>query len=192
MTALSGRFKVHMDTRKDIAVDRRDWRDAIPQDRLAHLLKDARRAMERALQIRLIDHSVSFGHWTFLRILWEHDGLTQRELSESAGMTAPTTFAAINAMESLGYVSRRQRSGNRKNVYVYLTATGRALKDKLLPLAEEVNAIAINELELDEVLVARKVLLKITANLNAYEKDLLESENRRVPSTRQLGRLYSA
>ncbi len=148
--------------------------------------------MERALQIRLIDHSVSFGHWTFLRILWEHDGLTQRELSESAGMTAPTTFAAINAMESLGYVSRRQRSGNRKNVYVYLTATGRALKDKLLPLAEEVNAIAINELELDEVLVARKVLLKITANLNAYEKDLLESENRRVPSTRQLGRLYSA
>ncbi|MDX3893440.1 MarR family winged helix-turn-helix transcriptional regulator [Pusillimonas sp.] len=181
-----------MDTRKDIAVDRRDWRDAIPQDRLAHLLKDARRAMERALQIRLIDHSVSFGHWTFLRILWEHDGLTQRELSESAGMTAPTTFAAINAMESLGYVSRRQRSGNRKNVYVYLTATGRALKDKLLPLAEEVNAIAINELELDEVLVARKVLLKITANLNAYEKDLLESENRRVPSTRQLGRLYSA
>jgi len=181
-----------MDTQQYPTAERKDWRDAIPQDRLAHLLKDARRAMERALQIRLIDHSVSFGHWTFLRILWEHDGLTQRELSELAGMAAPTTFAAINAMESLGYVSRKQKAGNRKNVYVHLTGKGKELKAKLLPLAEEINAIAINELELDEVLIARKVLLKITANLNAYESELLESENRRVPSTRQLGRLYTA
>ena len=181
-----------MNTQKDFMVDKRNWRDAIPQDRLAHLLKDARRAMERALQIRLIDHSVAFGHWTFLRILWEHDGLTQRELSELAGTAAPTTFAAINAMESLGYVSRKQKSDNRKKVYVHLTSKGRALKAKLLPLAEEINAIAINELKLDEVLIARKVLLKITANLNAYENELLESENRRVPSTRQLGKLYSA
>lgn len=180
-----------MSTQPEIVPPRIDWRDAIPQDRLAHLVKDARRAMERALQIRLIDHSVSFGHWTFLRILWEHDGLTQRELAEQAGITAPTTFAAINAMESLGYVRREQKPDNRKKIYVYLTAEGKALKNKLLPVAEEINAIAINELELNEVLMARKVLLKITANLNAYEKELLASENRRVPSTRSLGKLYT-
>src|SRR5690606_14853799 len=91
-----------------------------------------------------------------------------------------------------GYVSRKQKAGNRKNVYVHLTGKGKELKAKLLPLAEEINAIAINELELDEVLIARKVLLKITANLNAYENELLESENRRVPSTGQWGRLYTA
>ena len=180
-----------MSTQLEAVSSKIDWRDAIPEDRLAHLVKDARRAMERALQIRLIEYSVSFGHWTFLRILWEHDGLTQRELAEQAGMTAPTTSTAINAMESLGYVSRKQKPGNRKKVYVYLTAQGKALKNKLLPLAEEINAIAINELELDEVLIARKVLLKITTNLYAYEKELLESENRRVPSTRSLGKLYT-
>lgn len=170
---------------------KKTWRDAVPEDRLAHLVKDARRAMERALQMRLIDHSVSFGHWSFLRILWEHDGLTQRELSEMAGMSAPTTFAAVNAMQTLGYVQRRQRAGNKKNVYVHLTPAGRALKAKLLPLAEEVNAIAINDLELEEVRTARKVLMRITANLTAYEQSLLESENRRVPSTQQLGRMYT-
>ena len=65
----------------------RHWREAVPDDRLAHLVKDATRALVRALQMRLGEHGVSFGHWTFLRILWESDGLTQRELSEEAGVT---------------------------------------------------------------------------------------------------------
>ena len=59
------------------------WREAVPDDRLAHLVKDATRALLRALQMRLTAHDVSLGHWTFLRILWEKDGLTQRELSEA-------------------------------------------------------------------------------------------------------------
>src|ERR1700716_4769526 len=81
------------------------WREAVPHDRLAHLVKDATRAFVRALQARLAEHDVSFGHWTFLRILWEHDGLTQRELSEQAGVMEPTTFSAIRSMEELGYIA---------------------------------------------------------------------------------------
>ena len=88
----------------------RHWREAVPDDRLAHLVKDATRALVRALQMRLGEHGVSFGHWTFLRILWESDGLTQRELSEQAGVMEPTTFSAVKAMERLGYVVRRRRA----------------------------------------------------------------------------------
>ncbi|MEO8818711.1 MAG: MarR family transcriptional regulator [Paralcaligenes sp.] len=176
-------------TKPSATFDKKSWRDMIPEDRLAHLVQDARRGMERALQIRLSEHSVSFGHWSYLRILWEHDGLTQRELSEIAGVTAPTTSSAMNAIESLGYVKRIKKPDNKKNIYVYLTKAGRALKGKLLPLAEEVNATAIHGLKSEEVRIARKVLLKIIANLVVDEQNLLISENRRVPSTRELGRL---
>ena len=82
------------------------WRDVVPNDRMAHLVKDPMRALVRALQMRLAEHDVSFGHWTFLRILWESDGLTQRELSREAGVMEPTTFAALKAMEARGYVVR--------------------------------------------------------------------------------------
>ena len=68
-----------------IAIPLRHWREAVPDDRFAHLIKDAMRGLNRALQMRLADHAVSYGHWTFLRILWEHEGITQRELSERAG-----------------------------------------------------------------------------------------------------------
>ena len=64
----------------------RHWREAVPNDRLAHLVKDATRGLIRALTMRLAEHQVAFGHWAFLRILWETDGLTQRELSVQAGV----------------------------------------------------------------------------------------------------------
>ena len=111
------------------------WREAVPNDRLAHLIRDAARSCVRALQMRLAEHSVSFGHWTFLRILWESDGLTQRDLSVQAGVMEPTTFTALKAMERLGYITRRQAPNNKKNVYIHLTPKGKGLKKKLVPLA---------------------------------------------------------
>ena len=143
----------------------RHWREAVPEDRLAHLVKDTSRALVRALQMRLVEHGVSFGHWTFLRILWEHDGLTQRELSVEAGVMEPTTFSALNAMEKLGYVTRRRKADNRKNVYVFLTPKGRALKRKLVPLAEEVNGIALRRLRAADVARLRATLLTLIENL---------------------------
>lgn len=143
----------------------RHWREAVPDDRLAHLVKDTTRALVRALQVRLAQHRVPYGHWTFLRILWEHDGLTQSELSAEAGVMEPTTFTALKAMEKQGYIVRRQAPGNRKNVYVHLTAKGRALKAKLVPLAEEVNRVAVAGLAHKDVERTRRQLLAIIENL---------------------------
>ncbi|OLL32507.1 MarR family transcriptional regulator [Burkholderia sp. SRS-W-2-2016] len=168
----------------------RHWREAVPDDRLAHLVKDAARAMVRGLQMRLAQHEVTFGHWAFLRVLWEKDGLTQKELSDEAGTTTPTTFTAVSAMEKLGYVERRYAPGNRKNTHVYLTPAGRALKKKLVPLAEEVNEISVTGLKTTEINVARKVLLAIIENM---AKDEAESNDptRRMPSTREVGNLIA-
>jgi DNA-binding MarR family transcriptional regulator len=177
---------------KDAAADPilRHWRDAVPHDRLAHLVKDAARAMVRGLQMRLAQHEVSFGHWTFLRILWETDGLTQKELSIEAGVMTPTTFTAVNAMEKLGYVVRRQSPENKKNTYVYLTQKGKQLKRKLVPLAEEVNEIGVKGLKPSEIAIARKVLLTVIENM-AKDEAQSTDPSRRIPSTRELGNLIA-
>ena len=121
----------------------------------------------RSLSRRLAAHGVPFGHWTFLRILWRRDGLTQRELSEQAGVMEPSTFAAIRAMEKKGYVKRTRQPQNRKNVYVHLTPKGRALRGKLVPLAEEVNRIGLRGLDARERETVRHALLAIIDNLAA-------------------------
>ncbi len=143
----------------------RHWREAVPNDRMAHLIRDTERAFRRALQIRLAEHAVPFGHWAFLRILWEADGLTQKELSERAGVMEPTTFTAMKAMEALGYIVRKQLPTNKKNMYVYLTDEGRALKEKLVPMAEETNHVSVEGLSPEDIKTARKVLLAMIENL---------------------------
>lgn len=147
----------------------RHWREAVPDDRLAHLIRDVARAQMRALQQRLAAHDVSFGHWTFLRILWIKDGLTQRELSDLAGVMEPTTFSAVKAMEKMGFIERRQLPGNRKNMHVFLTAAGRALERQLVPLAEEVNRVSVEGLSERTIATVRRSLLTMIENLAADE-----------------------
>ena len=141
------------------------WREVLPHDRLAHLIRDVARMQMRALQQRLAMHDVSFGHWTFLRILWERDGVTQRELSEDAGVMEPTTAVALRAMEALGYITRQRLQDNRKNIYVFLTPQGKALKRKLVPLAEQVNALALQGLGARDIDATRRCLLRMLDNL---------------------------
>jgi DNA-binding MarR family transcriptional regulator len=159
------------------------WREAVPNDRMAHLIRDTERAFRKALQIRLAEYSIPFGHWTFLRVLWEKDGLTQRELSEYAGVMEPTTFAAMKAMEAQGYIVRKQLPTNRKNVYIYLTAKGRALKNKLVPLAEDTNSISTRNISPDELMTARKVLLTMIENF-AEDEQAWETQDHSTPTTR--------
>ena len=147
----------------------RHWQEAVPNDRLAHLVRDAAKGLTRALQARLAEHGVSFGHWAFLRILWEADGLTQSALSEQAGVMEPTTFAALKAMETLGYITRKKAPDNRKNIFIHLTPKGRALKTKLVPLALEVNRIAVKGASAADIATMRKLLLHMIANLAADE-----------------------
>ncbi|HEY4073933.1 MAG TPA: MarR family transcriptional regulator [Herbaspirillum sp.] len=149
----------------------RHWREAVPNDRLAHLIKDSLRGVSRALQVRLLEHSVSFGHWTFLRILWEHESITQRELSELAGVMEPTTFGALKSMETLGYITRSKLPHNKKNIYIELTPSGKALKKILVPLAERVNKIAVRGIPASDISTVRKSLLILIENLAADEPD---------------------
>jgi DNA-binding MarR family transcriptional regulator len=161
------------------------WREAVPQDRLAHLIKEVMRGLTRVFQMRLREHSVSSGHWVFLRILWEHDGLTLSELSEAAGLMVPTTFSAVQVMDRLGYVTRTQQSDNRRKVYVFLTAKGRALRTQLVPIAETVNAVAVRGIPAAHVANMRRCLLTMMKNLEADEI-VLQKTKRKMPSTRDL------
>lgn len=164
------------DARTDTQETLHHWREAVPNDRLNHLIRDSTRAGARALQMRLAAYSVPLGHWTFLRILWERDGLTQRELSMRAGVMEPTTFTALKVMEKLGYVRRRKLPGNKRKSFVFLTPAGRALKRKLVPLAIKVNEIAARGIPARDLVVTRRVLLAMIENL---ARDEAEAQARR-------------
>lgn len=154
------------------------------EERLAHLTRLAARGFTRSLQFRLDGFDMTFGHWVFLRILWNEDGLTQRVLSDRASLTEPTTHNALVKLEKLGYVKRKTLVGNKRRQHAFLTKRGRDARTKLEPLAHEVNEIAIKGLTEDDAIMFRKLLTVVIENL--IEDEIQEiSRGKRVPPTRR-------
>ena len=146
------------------------WKDGSPEDRIAHLIKDATRSLVRSLQNKLKNYGVPFSQWSILRVLWTKDGLSQRELSSMAGITEATTANVVRQMEIKGYISRRHLGKNKRQRHVFLTKKGRKLKIKLVPLAEEVNNIARQNISKSELKSLRTCLLTMIENLSSEEK----------------------
>lgn len=138
-------------------------------ERLARLTRLAARGFNRALQIRLSGHGISFGQWIFLRILWTEDGQSQRELSRLAGVTEPTTHTALQRLDGLGLIKRRNLPGNNRRQHVFLTEQGKALRQQLEPMAVEVNDVAAEGLDEDTQRVLRNALLRMIENLERDE-----------------------
>jgi DNA-binding MarR family transcriptional regulator len=86
-----------------------------------------------------------------------------------AGVSEPTTYSALLSMEKAGYITRHKLPSNMRNLSVCLTARGRALKEVLVPLAEEVNAVAMRGLSAQEVAQFRQTTARMIANLEADE-----------------------
>jgi DNA-binding MarR family transcriptional regulator len=131
-----------------------------------YLVRDAHRAFQRLLERRIAPHSVTRGQWYFLRVLWTKDGLSQRELSERVGMMEPTTVIALRSMEKTGLIRRVRSTEDRRVTHVRLTAKAKRMRDGLLQLARGINAQADNGISREDIAVFRRVIMRMTTNLD--------------------------
>jgi DNA-binding MarR family transcriptional regulator len=143
---------------------------ADPMRSIGYLLRMSFRAFDQALARRTIAHRISSSQWQFLRQLWREDGLTQRELSRRVGMSEASTATGVSNLVRARLARRTQSMNDRRKVHVRLTPTALELKAKLLPLAAEVNAIALQGFTPAEIEVLREALVRIQRNL-ALDRD---------------------
>ncbi len=123
------------------------------------------REFSKALEKLTLPHGISAGQWRFLRVLWQQDNLTQRELSQLVGTREATTVRSVRKLEQAGLVTRTPFAADRRKVYVRLTPKARRLERKLMPLVAEVNAKALRNISAADVDTARRVLAQAHANL---------------------------
>jgi DNA-binding MarR family transcriptional regulator len=138
---------------------------AQPLNSLGYLTRIAFRSFSRALELRTQPYGVSSGQWRFLRVLWQEDGITQRELSRRVGMREPTTVTALKSLEKSEFVRREQSTEDRRRVHVFLTPLAKRLEKKLLPAVAEVNQIATRGFSPKEVAQLRSLLIRVGQNL---------------------------
>jgi DNA-binding MarR family transcriptional regulator len=135
-----------------------------------YLVRDTHRAFQRLLERRIAGYGVARGQWYFLRVLWNADGLSQRELSARVGMMEPTTAIALRGMETSGLIRRVRGDDDRRKVRVFLTAKAKRLRTELLTVARGITEEAEQGITARELTTFRRVITRMTANLDRVER----------------------
>lgn len=143
-----------------------------PLNSIGYLTRINFRAFSRSLEKLTRVHGVSAGQWRFLRVLWDEDGISQRELAERTGTTEATTVRSVNGLLKSGLITRQRVKDDRRKMRITLSARGKRLRNKLLPMVIEVNERALDGISKKDVETVRRVLLRTYTNLTSDAEEL--------------------
>jgi DNA-binding MarR family transcriptional regulator len=135
---------------------------------IATQIRKVHRIFVQDLERFLDPYDVSVGMWYFFRALWEEDGLSQRVLSDRAGVSSAAAVEQLRNMEKCGFIERRPDASDKRRIHVFLTDEGRRLKS-LLPGAAKMNSAALACLSEGEIGFLGLVLSRLMDNYDERE-----------------------
>ncbi len=119
----------------------------------------------RQLSVDLNAHGITLGQWRFLRVLWERDGRSQKEIAEALAFTPGATVFALTILERDNLAVRQRSPEDSRVSLVYLTPKGRALEKQLLPYAHDSQLHALENFGTEEIDMLLSFLDRIEGNL---------------------------
>ena len=124
-------------------------------------------AMGRRLQKNLKEQGVliTAEQWSILYYLWIEEGRTQQELAALTFRDKPCVSRLIDNLEKLNLVMRVIDKEDKRSNLIFLTKTGRQLRQTGLQQAEKTLSEALNGLAHEDMIRAKDTLELLYANL---------------------------
>ncbi len=107
--------------------------------------------------------------WRVLAALRDKDGRRMGELSATTSIEVSTLTRLVDGMEQKDLVSRRRDTGDARAVLVHVTAAGRRLTQRILPIAERYETVALAGFTAGEAEVLKAALRRLYANMDDLE-----------------------
>ena len=108
--------------------------------------------------------------WRVLAALREWDGRRMGDLSETTSIEVSTLTRLVDNMEKGGLVERRRDAGDARAVALYVTAAGRRLTRRILPIAERYETVALKGFSAREAATLKKALQRLYDNMDGLER----------------------
>jgi DNA-binding MarR family transcriptional regulator len=148
----------HGVTRSDLSPDDPADQEDYAGKGLRFLIRSVQRGFSRLIEAEIgTDTPITFAQWSFLRVLWREDGISQRELSQRLDLMENTTVVGLNIMEKRGWITRERNPDDRRRVRVLLTKEGRALR-RLLPRVRKINKLSVEGLAESDIDIMQRTL----------------------------------
>ena len=109
--------------------------------------------------------SITSEQWSIMYNLWVEEGLTQQELAIRTFRDKPSVTRLINNLERVNLVIRVNDKNDRRSNLIYLTKTGRKMKDEGMKQARNTIEQALEGLNDDQIAVSNMILHRVLFNL---------------------------
>jgi MarR family transcriptional regulator, organic hydroperoxide resistance regulator len=138
------------------------------EDSLAHLCARFYRAMWKQVNKELSEAGLEMTveQWPILIHLWDRNGQTQKELARRLFKDKTTMARLVAGAESAGMVQREPGQQDRREKMVFLTEKGRQIMDKATMLITRVDAMAVSQIDPQELTICKEVLRRVHRNLS--------------------------
>lgn len=132
------------------------------------LIKKAARLFERVSNMNLESLGVTYSQTIFLVRLWEKDGLTQMELTTSAGLKQPTVVGILNKMERDGLVTRVRSEEDKRCYHFFLTEKAKKACLELEKQGEFMQKLSTKHFSPESVSNLNQNLITVIENLQSF------------------------
>lgn len=108
---------------------------------------------------------ITVDQWEILIVLWEKEGITQKELAERLHKDQTNVARMLFKLEKKEFIYRVVHETDRRSLRVYLTPKGREIKEEILAPSMDAYNKTIQGLSQEEVDTFRRVLTVIYNNV---------------------------
>jgi MarR family transcriptional regulator, organic hydroperoxide resistance regulator len=120
----------------------------------------------RFTEDELAAHGLSIAMWRVLAVLSSNGGQRQIDLAELTSIDASTLSRLVTRLVRMGLVTRSRSRTNSREVIVALTAKGRALLNRLIPVALGLEGILSFGVAKKDLATVKRALRRMYANVN--------------------------
>lgn len=111
------------------------------------------------------------GQPQILAILWERDGLTQKDIAESLRVRPSTITVMLRRMEKAGLLRRETDPQDMRVSRVYLTEKGRGLRREIEEIMKILEDECFANFTFEEKILLRRFFMQIRDNLRRVNKE---------------------
>jgi DNA-binding MarR family transcriptional regulator len=133
-------------------------------DMLPYLMNRLIARMNQNLADDLRKRGFTFQDWRVLAVLAVHEGANLTELAEATVIPQPSVSRLAANLAKRGYVARENGKTDSRNVHLFITPKGRAVYEKMRPLAVDEYRAAVKGFSAKEYEDLRAALLRMMRN----------------------------
>jgi len=133
-------------------------------DLLPYLMNRLIARMNQNLADDLRKRDFTFQDWRVLAVLAAHEGASLTELADATVIPQPSVSRLVANLAKRGFVGRQNGKRDSRIVHLFLTAKGRKIYDKMLPLAVDEYRAAMKGFAARESEQLRGMLLRMMKN----------------------------